>query len=101
MDLNELNLISLAKEGDSNSIKQLIDMHSGIYVSTCKKYTNNTKSTGTLKDYIDSSKDYVIYNSAKTYNPDMGSKFSTWLSNQTRYFCLNCINITHFVFFKF
>lgn len=92
MDSYELNLINLAKDGDSQSIKELIDKHSGIYVSTCKKYTNIVNSSGILKDHIESSKDYVIYNSAKTFDPSMGSKFSTWISNQARYFCLNAIN---------
>lgn len=92
MDPHELTLINLAKDGDSKSIKELIDKHSGIYVSTCKKYTNAANSSGILKDHIESSKDYVIYSSAKTFDPTMGSKFSTWISNQARYFCLNAIN---------
>lgn len=92
MDSYELNLINLAKDGDSKSIKELIDRHSGIYVSTCKKYTSAANSSGILKDHIESSKDYVIFNSAKTFDPTMGSKFSTWISNQARYFCLNAIN---------
>jgi len=92
MDPHELNLINLAKDGDCESIKELINRHSGIYVSTCKKYTNAISSSGVLKDHIESSKDYVIYSSAKTFNPSMGSKFSTWISNQARYFCLNAMN---------
>jgi RNA polymerase sigma factor (sigma-70 family) len=92
MNQDELNLINLAKNGDSDSIKKLIAKHSGIYVSTCKKYTSMMCSSGILKDHIDSSKDYIIYNSAKTFNPSVGSKFSTWISNQARYFCLNTIN---------
>ena len=30
--------------------------------------------------------------SAMSYNPNKGSKFSTWLANQMRYFCLNTMN---------
>jgi len=92
MDTDELALINLAKNGDSRSIKLLIDKHSGIYVSTCKKYTSSPNSSGIFKDHIESSKDFVIYNSAKSFDPSMGSKFSTWISNQARYFCLNFIN---------
>lgn len=92
MDSKELNLINLAKNGDSDSIKELIARHSGIYVSTCRKYTSTMSQSGILKDHIDSSKNYVIYNSAKTFDPSAGSKFSTWISNQARYFCLNAIN---------
>jgi len=88
----DLSLISSVKEGDNEAIKLLINKHSGICVDTYKKYINLPTICGFISDEIISSKDYIIYNSAKTYDPTMGSKFSTWLSNQTRYFCLNCIN---------
>lgn len=92
MEQEELLLINKARNGDSDSIKILIERHSGICLSTFKRYTGGANSSGILKDHIESSKDYVIYNSAKTYDPSMGSKFSTWISNQARYFCLNAIN---------
>jgi RNA polymerase sigma factor (sigma-70 family) len=88
----DLSLISSVKQGDNEAIKLLINKHSGICVDTYKKYINLPTICGFISDEIASSKDYIIYNSAKTYDPTMGSKFSTWLSNQTRYFCLNCIN---------
>ena len=34
----------------------------------------------------------MIYKSAMSYNENKGSKFSTWLANQMRYFCLNSMN---------
>jgi RNA polymerase sigma factor (sigma-70 family) len=88
----DLRLVELAKEGDNDAIKSLIDKHSGICVDTYKKYLNLPNVSGFISDEIVSSKDYIIYNSAKTFDPDMGSKFSTWLANQTRFYCLNCIN---------
>ena len=88
----DLRLVELAKEGDNDAIKSLIDKHSGICVDTYKKYLNLPNVSGFISDEIVSSKDYIIYNSAKTLDPDMGSKFSTWLANQTRFYCLNCIN---------
>jgi RNA polymerase sigma factor (sigma-70 family) len=90
--LEELNIINLAKNGDNSSIKTLIDKHSGICVDVYKKYINLPNVSGFISDDIISSKDYIIYNSAKTFDPSKGSKFSTWLANQTRYFCLNSIN---------
>ena len=92
--LEEINIINLAKNGDNESIKTLIEKHSGICVDVYKKYINMPNVSGFISDDIISSKDYIIYNSAKTYDPSRGSKFSTWLANQTRYFCLNCINKT-------
>lgn len=88
----DLRLVELAKEGDNEAIKSLIDKHSGICVETYKKYLNLPNVSGFISDEIISSKDYIIYNSAKTFDPEMGSKFSTWLANQTRFYCLNCIN---------
>ena len=90
--LEEINIINLAKNGDNDSIKALIEKHSGICVDVYKKYINMPNVSGFVSDDIISSKDYIIYNSAKTYDPSRGSKFSTWLANQTRYFCLNAIN---------
>jgi RNA polymerase sigma factor (sigma-70 family) len=86
--LEEINIINLAKNGDNDSIKTLIEKHSGICVDVYKKYINMPNVSGFVSDDIISSKDYIIYNSAKTYDPSRGSKFSTWLANQTRYFCL-------------
>jgi RNA polymerase sigma factor (sigma-70 family) len=91
-ETDDLELINLVKNGDNNSIKTLIEKHSGICVDVYKKYTNLPNVSGFISDDIISSKDYIIYNSAKTYDPTRGSKFSTWLANQTRFFCLNSIN---------
>lgn len=91
-NLEELSLINLAKEGDNHSLKQIIDQHSGICVNIYKKYTNISSISGVTRDDIESSKDYIIFNSVKSYDPSRGSKFSTWLANQTRFYCLNSIN---------
>ena len=91
-NLEELSLINLAKEGDNQSLKQIIDQHSGICVNIYKKYTTISSISGVTRDDIESSKDYIIFNSVKSYDPSRGSKFSTWLANQTRFYCLNSIN---------
>jgi RNA polymerase sigma factor (sigma-70 family) len=89
---DDLTLVNLTKDGDNNSLKELIDRHSGICINIYKKYTNIPGISGYISDEIASSKDYIIYNSAKTFDPSKGSKFSTWLANQTRFYCLNSIN---------
>ena len=67
--LEEINIINLAKNGDNDSIKTLIEKHSGICVDVYKKYINMPNVSGFVSDDIISSKDYIIYNSAKTYDP--------------------------------
>ena len=37
-------------------------------------------------------KDYVIFNSAVSFNPEKNTKFSTYLANQAKWKCLNIIN---------
>lgn len=88
----EIKLINLVKNGDDKSLQELIDKHSGICIDTCKKYINIPSVSGFVSDEISSSKNYIIYNSAISYDPSKGSKFSTWLCNQARFFCLNSIN---------
>ena len=44
-----------------------------------------------VQDVIDE-KDYIVYKSAMSFDPCKKSKFSTWLYNQVRYQCLNCMN---------
>ena len=40
-----------------------------------------------LKDKV-----YVVYQSALSFDPKRNIKYSTWLGNQIRYFCLNTLN---------
>lgn len=87
----ELDLINQAKNGNENSLKEIISMHSGICMNTYKKYISPKLPGHVVSDLL-SSKDYLIYNSIKSFDPQKGSKFSTWLSNQVRYYCLNTIN---------
>lgn len=89
---NELLIIEKAKEGDEDSIKYLINAHSGVCVNMYRKYLSPAFTSQFVQDDIINSKNYIIYNSIKSYDPSQGSKFSTWLANQVRFYCLNCIN---------
>lgn len=88
----ESSLIKKAKDGDSESMEELIKMHSGICVDVYKKYISIPNISGCIYDDIVSSKDYIIFNSVKSFDASKGSKFSTWLANQMRFYCLNTIN---------
>jgi DNA-directed RNA polymerase specialized sigma subunit len=45
-------------------------------------------------DDVNESKDWIIYSSILSFDTDKGAKFSTWLANQVKYFCLNLKNKT-------
>ena len=74
------------------SLKELIERHSALCIDIYKKYTPALCASGVPYRDIYDDKDYLVYKSALTYNPNKKAKFSTWLGNQVRYHCLNTIN---------
>ena len=73
----------------NNSLIELITRHSGICFSIGKKFTQY--GSFNLNDLNDN-KDWIIYSAALSFDSDKGSKFSTWLGNQVKYYCLNLKN---------
>lgn len=90
--LNEPDLIDAAKNGDDLATRQIIDQHSGIYVDMSRRYIASEITPPHIKDEVELSKDYVIFSSIQSFDPSRGTKFSTWLANQTKFFCLNQLN---------
>jgi DNA-directed RNA polymerase sigma subunit (sigma70/sigma32) len=71
----------------NDSLKELINRHTGIYLDIVNKYTQSSNATNKL-DLIDE-KDYNIYQAALKYQDDRGTKFPTFLGNETKWICLN------------
>ena len=83
---------NVQEKNDEEALKTLIDRHSALCNSLYKKYSNSMMNSGVyLQDVVDQ-KDYIVYKSAMSFDPCKNSKFSTWLYNQVRYQCLNCMN---------
>ena len=75
-----------------DSLKELINRHSPLCFDIYKKYSAAMQSSGVCLADIYGEKDYIVYKSAMSFDPDRKTKFSTWLGNQVRYYCLNLIN---------
>jgi len=89
----DLFLIGKIKQNNcENSLKELIDRHSRLCFDIYHKYLPAIKASGMFPDDAINEKDYIIYKSAISFNPEKKTKFSTWLGNQIRYNCLNKIN---------
>ena len=74
----------------NDSLKMLINKHSGICYNLILKYKKYIQSKSCdFQDLIDQ-KDYFIYQAALQYNSDKKIKYSTWLGNYVKYQCLNC-----------
>jgi RNA polymerase sigma factor (sigma-70 family) len=77
---------------DENCLKQLIERHSPLCNNIYTKYSSALACSGIYLDDVKNEKDYIVYKSAISFDPDKKSKFSTWLYNQVRYQCLNLLN---------
>lgn len=73
----------------NESLKELVNRHNGMIFNIGKKYC---ASCNLDINELNDNKYWIIYNSAQSFNPKKGSKFSTWLGNQVRFFCLNFKN---------
>ena len=93
MEISDAKLIQKIKQTDcETSLKTLIEKHSPLCINMCKKYEPALNATGVSVDDVIQEKDYLVYKSAMSYNPEKNVKFNTWLGNQVRYHCLNTIN---------
>lgn len=91
--IEDIDLINNIKnKNDSLALKELEARHSGICHQMIKRYYHNMVNSGIDPEDIASDKLMVIYRSVLNYNPEKNVKFSTWLGNQMRYHCLNCLN---------
>tara|TARA_Y100000310_G_scaffold162041_1_gene161971 strand:- start:2 stop:607 length:606 start_codon:yes stop_codon:yes gene_type:complete len=91
-NLEDLQLVENIKKNTKteDSLQELIGRHTGIYLDIVNKYTQNGNLTNKL-DLIDE-KDYNIYQAALKYRSDKGTKFPTFLGNETKWICLNKFN---------
>lgn len=89
----DIDLINNIKNQDSaeQSLRILIDRHSGLCVDMINSYVNKNNNESLRQELI-KEKDYQIYVSALKYDPSKGSKFSTYLGNEIKWKCLNIYN---------
>jgi RNA polymerase sigma factor (sigma-70 family) len=89
----DIDLINKVKfENDNDALKELESRHTGIYNEIVKKYYKHLIDFGVNANDVSSDKLFVLYKSVMSFDPSKNVKFSTWLGNQARYYCLNCIN---------
>lgn len=85
-------VVNVKRDGCEQSLSLLIRRHTPLCFDISKKYAPALRSNGIDYNDVVNEKEYLIYKSALSYNPDKKTKFSTWLGNQVRYHCLNTMN---------
>ena len=73
----------------SECLKELVNRHGGMLFNIGKKYC---VSCNLDLQELNDNRYWIIFNAVQSFNPEKGSKFSTWLGNQIRFFCLNYKN---------
>lgn len=79
------------KSQQNESLGELIDRHSGIYLDMVNAYSSASSPFIDRSDLIED-KNYKIYEAAIKFDKDKGAKFSTYLGNETKWLCLNTYN---------
>ena len=74
------------------SLNELIKRHSPLCFKILKKYSSSFFANNIDMAETSMDKNLIIWNSAKSFSIHKNVKFSTWLANQTKYFCLNTLN---------
>ena len=86
---DEILIKKIVNNQCNESLKDLTERHCGMIFNIGKKYC--TSCNIDLNELSDN-KYWIVFNAAKSFNSEKGSKFSTWLGNQIRFFCLNYKN---------
>jgi len=89
LDNDEKLIKKVVNKQCNESLKKLVDKHGGMIFNIGKKYC---ASCNLDLNELNDNKYWIMFNAAKSFNPQKGSKFSTWLGNQIRFFCLNFKN---------
>ena len=84
--------IKVRDERCSSSVLNLAERHIGIFNKVYKSYSKPLSGVGYSYEAFRSDMNLIVFKACKSFKEDGGSKFSTWLCNHVRYFCLNEIN---------
>ena len=89
---SDISLIEkVQKDNDADSLAELIERHSGIYLDMVHSVIPNNCTFLDKNDLIED-KNISIYKAIMNYDENKNTKFSTYLGNETRWKCLNLFN---------
>jgi DNA-directed RNA polymerase sigma subunit (sigma70/sigma32) len=89
LEVSDYQLIEqIKKDKDNNALLELVNRHTGIYVDVISNYTFVPNIT--REDLIES-KYTNIYKYALDFNPELKTKFSSYVGLRARYECQSCL----------
>ncbi len=91
-DVESILINKIKQSNCSDSLNKIIRMHSPLFYDVYKRYYSALCSCGISQSDMEGEKDYIIFKAIEKYDDSRKTKFSTWLGNYTRYYCLNLLN---------
>ncbi len=92
-NLTDIQLVSNIKFTNcEKSLNELINRHSGLCFKIMARFSKSFYANNLDISELYNDKNLIIWNSANSFKVDKDVKFSTWLANQIKYSCLNCLN---------
>jgi len=82
----------IKKTGCNESYELLRERHEKLFYKICQNYIPIASSKGIKRNDVLENKDFVIFKAILSYKYNKNCKFSTWLGNCTKYYCLSLIN---------
>ncbi len=82
----------IINDNSSEGILELRKRHKGLISAIIKKYAGAVKCSGLSFSDLESNADFLIFSAAKDFDASKAVKFSTWLANKVRYYCLEEIS---------
>ena len=82
----------IKKHGCNESYKVLCARHEKLFFKICQNYVPIAATKGIKRVEVLDNKDFVVFKAILSYKNDKDTKFSTWLGNCTKYYCLSLIN---------
>ncbi len=80
------------KTGCNESYNSLATRHEKLFYKICQNYIPIAQAKGLKRTDVLENKDFVIFKAILSYKNGKKTKFSTWLGNCTKYYCLTLIN---------
>ena len=89
-DLQLINEIKITKSDDAYN--ELLVRHTGLFQKIYQKYEGALSNSGFNNKEVLDNKDHVFVKAIYSFDDSKKNKFSSWLGNQVRFFCLDLIN---------